>query len=344
LSIERNKWKFDLTVLQKGDVLFTRSNFVGTGVAKVTKGQFGHVMLYLENTIIHADTRGVWSKNPQRIIMNNQSRLAVYRLKNSLAVESLQRVEDYARSRVGGIYSIPQAAKSLQKPVRKVTDRYLIDRQFCSRLVAQSFASADVRLVYNIDYCTPNEIAASILLQEVPGAVIPANALDIEFSKTPDFNLEIQAETYKWLNKVRALSEKHQLRPVHAQSDVAQWVLDYPQFDAKICEYIQGTKYLSLCNSDKRKKPWRYNPFLMLEVLVGTQSPEVTLTREHHENQLNLGRIFREYLKAIQNARSGLGYFMLEKQLQKNRLDQMYEWKIAVEYAAKVIGSQLPDD
>ncbi|MCA3149436.1 MAG: hypothetical protein ING18_10210 [Burkholderiales bacterium] len=116
---EKKKWKFDLTVLQKGDVLFTRSNFIGTGIARVTKGQFGHVMLYLDGVIIHAETKGVWSKNPQRIIMNEQSRLAAYRLKNPLSAESLQRIEDYARSSVGGIYSIPQAAKSLQKKSEK---------------------------------------------------------------------------------------------------------------------------------------------------------------------------------------------------------------------------------
>ncbi|MCA3157253.1 MAG: hypothetical protein ING14_07010 [Burkholderiales bacterium] len=66
--------------------------------------------------------------------------------------------------------------------------------------MAQSFAVVDVNLVCNIDYCTPNEIAASMLLQEVPDAIVPASAADINFSRTPDFNLKIQLETYKWLN------------------------------------------------------------------------------------------------------------------------------------------------
>lgn len=339
VHLKKKKWKFDLAVLQKGDVLFTRSKFVGTGIAKATNGQFGHVMLYLDSMIIHADTKGVWSKNPQRILMNDQSRLAAYRLKNPLSVEYLQQIESYARSRVGSLYSIPQAVKSIQNPIKKTTDRYLLDRQFCSRLLAQSFAEVGINLVADINYCTPNEIADSALLQEVSNAVVLASAGDIDFCATPDFNLEIQVETYKWLNQVRALSEKHKLRPVYAQSDVSQWVIDHPQFDAVICDYIQGTKYLTLYDADNRKNPWRYMPILMLETLSSSPSPEAALAFERSQNQLNLEQINNERLKAIQNARSGLGYCKLEEQLQTNRLVQMCKWKIAVDYASQIIGS-----
>lgn len=340
MPLKKKKWKFDLAVLQRGDVLFTRSKFVGTGLAKATNGRFGHVMLYLDSMIIHADTKGVWSKNPQRILMNDQSRLAAYRLKNPLPMESLQQLESYARSRVGSLYSIPQAFKTIQKPLKKATDRYLLDRQFCSRLLAQSYAEVGVNLVADINYCTPNEIADSALLQEVYNAVVPASAGDIDFCATPDFNMEIQIEAYKWLNKVRALSEKYQLRPVYAQSDVGQWVLDHPQFDGEICDYIQATKYLSLYDADKRKNPWRYTPILMLATLSSSPSPEAALAFESSQNRLNLERVNGERLKAIQNARSGLGYFKLEEQLQTNRLVQMYQWKSAIEYTSQIIGSQ----
>lgn len=340
MPLKKKKWKFDLEMLQKGDVLFTRSKFVGTGIAKATKGRFGHVMLLLDSMVIHADTKGVWSKNPQRILMNDQSRLAAYRLKNPLSEESLQRIESYARSRVGSLYSIPQAYKSIQKPIKRTTDRNLLDRQFCSRLLAQSFAEAGVNLVSDIDYCTPNEIADSELLHEVSNAVVPASAVDIEFCATPDFNMEIQIETYKWLNQVRALSEKHQLRPMFAQSDVAQWVLDHPQFDAVICDYIQCTKYLSLYDADKRKNPWRYTPILMFAKLISHPFPETVLAFECKQNHLNLERVNSDRLTAIQNSRSGLGYCKLEEQLLTNRLALMYEWKRAVDYASQFIGSQ----
>lgn len=337
MPINKKKWMFDLAVLQKGDVLFTRSKVFGTGIAKATKGRFGHVMLYLDGMIIHADTKGVWSKNPQRVLMNDQSRLTAYRLKEPLSEDSLEKIEFYARSRVGSLYSIPEAVKSLQKRPSRATDRYLLDRQFCSRLVAQSFAEIDVNLVADFDFCTPNEIAESALLQEVPYAVVPASSTDVAFYKTPDFNMEIQVETYRWLNQVRALAEKHQLRPIYAQSDVGQWILDYPQFDAEVCGYIESTKYIALNDADKRKNPWRYHPQLMLKVLMDSPSPEDALAFESHQNKLNLDRINGERLKAIHNAQSGLGYFKLEERLQTYRLAQMFMWKEAVEYASQVI-------
>lgn len=338
MPLNKEKWIFDRAVLKKGDVLFTRSKFVGTGIAKATNGRFGHVMLYLDNMIIHADTKGVWSKNPQRILMNDQSRLAAYRLKKPLSSDHLERIEMYVRSRVGSLYSIPHALQSLHKHRERISDRYVLDRQFCSRLVAQSFAEVGVNLVADFDFCTPNEIAKSKLLEEVEHAVVLASAGDIAFHKTPDFNLEIQIETYRWLNQVRSLAEKHQLRPVHAQSDVAQWVMDHPQFDAEICRYIQSTKYLTLYDADKRKNPWRYNPKMMLAVLKVSPSLEKDLAFERCQNDLILRRIHFERLKAIENAKSNLGYFKLEEQLLTKRLALAFMWKESVDYAENVIG------
>ena len=337
MPLNKQKWMFDRTVLQRGDVLFTRSKFVGTGIAKATNGRFGHVMLYFDNMIIHADTKGVWSKNPQRILMNEQSRLAAYRLKNTLSADHLQRVESYARSRVGSLYSIPQAVQSLKKQKERISDHYLLDRQFCSRLVAQSFAEVGVNLVSDFDFCTPNEIAESTLLEEVQHAVVLASAEDMDFHKTPDFNMEIQVETYRWLNQVRSLAEKHQLRPVYAQSDVAQWVLDHPQFDAEICRYIQRTKYLTLYDADKRKNPWRYHPQLMLAVLNASPSAEMALAFERSQNDLILKQIHHERIKAIENEKSGLGYCKLEEQLLTKRLALTFMWKESVDYAIRVI-------
>jgi hypothetical protein len=330
---------FDRSVLKKGDVLFTRSPVVGTGIAKVTKGQFGHVMLYLEDLIIHADLKGVWSKNPQRILMNEQSRLAAFRLKASLFEAYLERIESFARRRVGSIYSVPQAFQSLKKHPEEIAERYVLHTQFCSRLVAQSFAEVGINLVANIDFCTPNQIAESPLLYEVANAVVQASADDIEFTKTPDYNIKIQIETYRWLAKVRALAEKRNLKSVNAQSDVGQMVFDNPHLDGEICSYIQATQYLKLYDSDEEKNPWRYNPHLLLEVITSSPSPSLRLAVESNLCKNNFERASEERLRAIQNARSGLGYFVLEERLQTNRFIQMVKWRDALDYVNRVIGT-----
>lgn len=339
MSVIKKKWMFDRSVLKKGDVLFTRSPAVGTSIAKVTKGRFGHVMLYLEDLIIHADLKGVWSKNPQRILMNEQSRLAAFRLKGSLSEAHLERIESFARRRVGSIYSVPQAIQSLKIRPDEIAERYELHTQFCSRLVAQSFAEVGINFVAHFDFCTPNEIAESPLLHEVANAVVQASADDIAFTKTPDYNMKIQIEAYRWLTKVRALAEKRNLTPVNAQSDVGQMVLDNPHLDATICSYIQATQYLKLYDSDEQKNPWRYNPHLMLNAIASTPTPSSSLVVERNLCQMNFQRVGEERLKAIKNARSGLGYFVLEEQLQTNRFIQMVRWRDALDYVSQVIGT-----
>lgn len=67
--IDKKKWMFDWAVLQNGDVLFTRRKVVGTGIAKATKGRFGHVMLYLDGMVTHIDiNKDVWSRNCQEFL------------------------------------------------------------------------------------------------------------------------------------------------------------------------------------------------------------------------------------------------------------------------------------
>lgn len=326
----KKKWMFDRDVLQKGDILFSRSPYTGTSIAKVTKGRFGHVMLYLGDTIIHADTKGVWSKNPQRILMNEQSRLAAFRLKKPLSADHLHRVETFARLRIGSIYSIPQAINSLKKRPDEIAERYELHTQFCSRLVGQCFAEVGVNLVSDFDFCTPNQIADSELLTELEGCVAEANEDAIQFNKTRDFNSELQRETYRWLSQVRALAMKKNLKPVSAQHEVGELVLTNPHLDAEVCRYVEATKYLKLSGIDMRVNPWRYNPILLMHVLRSTPSFKTALAEERKINESNLRRFEKERLKANHNARSGLRYFALEQQLYTKLVAQMHIWKDAL--------------
>lgn len=337
MSLMKRKWMFDRSALQKGDILFTRSEFTGTGIAKATKGNFGHVMLYLDDMVIHADLKGVYSKNTQRILMNKKERLAAFRLKESLSSQHIERIESFARSRVGSIYSIKEAVQSLKNRTNEIVHRYELNTQFCSRLVAQSFADAGINLVDDFDFCTPNEIAKSHLLTEVGNAVIQAGVEDIEFSKTEDYNLQLQKETYKWLEKVRELAEKRHLKPVKSQTDVGQMVLDYPKLDGEICSFIRETKYLDFYDVDERKNPWRYNSLLMFKLIGSNPSFRKILADERALNYSILKRVSEERRKAIHNAQSGLQYFLLEEDLQTMRLAQMNKWKDAIDYVSHIM-------
>lgn len=212
-----------------------------------------------------------------------------------------------------------------------------MDRQFCSRLVAQVFAQAGINLVADFNFCTPNEIAESNLLMEIPDAVRLAEREDIAIAESPDYNRQIQKECFRWLNKIRELAEKHKVRQITSQSDVGKWILEYPRFDEDVCSYINETEYISLFDSDRRKLPWRYDPQLMLEYLISCPSPIEAYNFERQENQKNYSRVYQGRLVAIQNARSGLGYFKLDELLQTMRLGEMIAWRDALDYAEAVM-------
>ena len=331
----KQKWLFDLKKLQPGDLLFSRSKIVGAGIARMTGGRFGHVMLYLGDIIIHADVKGVWSKNPQRLLVNGKSRLAAFRLKSQLSQERLKYIEMQARARVGSLYSIPDAVNSLPLIPSRASDRFIMDRQFCSRLVAQIFAQAGVDLVSNFNYCTPSEITDSKLLTEIPDAVIKANDADIDLYESHDFNRQLQKETFRWLNEVRRLADKHRVRQINTQADVAGWILEYPQFDKEVCSYIKATKYLSFYDADRRNLPWRYNPQLMIEALMAQKSPIEAYRSERHQNNSNYCRIFNDRLIAIGNSKLGYEYFKLEESLLTKRLIEMVAWRDVLDFAGK---------
>lgn len=357
MDLKHRKWKFSEQKLKKGDLLFTRSKLVGDSIAKATKGDFGHVMLYLGNTVIHADTNGVWSKNTQRILVRDPSRLAAYRLKKPLSQEQLEKIENFARNKVGSIYSIPEATQSvpfLRRKKLKRVHRNQSDRQFCSRLVAQSFSDAQIYLVDNVDYCTPVDIAQSNLLEEIPDAVVQANDEEIAFYKTKDPNLKLQKATYSWLNKVRDLAEENKLGTVSTQAEVTLFLCKNPQFDNVVCDYINATEYVSLYDFDKVKNPWRYDGKKMLEHLynkcynnyynnniiynIDYSYYSLCFAKQFIDFETNLcepqmRRIFEELAKMDVNYENKkLEYFKLEIDLFIKRLELEIQHKRAILY------------
>jgi len=325
------KWLFDTDKLRPGDILFSRSPYVGKIIAKSTKGAYSHVMLYVGDSLIHAEPNGVWSKNPQRLLVDDPSRLSAYRVKEQISGEALQILENFARTKVGGLYSIPQAVSTVRRAATAVAN----DEQFCSRLVAQSFQAIGVNLVDVPDFCTPNQIAKSPLLEPVIDCVREASAADISFSETEDYNLQLQKETYIWLKKVRKLSERRKLRAIVAQNDVGAMVLENPSLDHVVSNYVRSTRYLDFSDIDRSRNPWRYDVRLFLEKVGSHPSPMHVVSRERAINESNIRRHEINLLAAANNAKSGLEFFGMELELAHKILDEMYEWRGVMEEAER---------
>ncbi len=219
-------------------------------------------MLYVGGTVIHADGAGVYSKNPQRIYSKKKDGLAVYRLKEKPTKELIEEICKKARSEVGKLYDLKGAISSISNG----TDKSAEHKQFCSKLVALAFQAGGIIFEKSIDKMTPNDFCQSNLL-ELKDHVIPMSEYDQIFAQSPDYNLELQIETFEWLSKARDIAFKKRKRIIGSISNVFEYLIDYPEDDDTFCKLIDESRYYEFANIDKEINPDRYDLLLFKEHL-----------------------------------------------------------------------------
>lgn len=73
--------------LEAGDIILTGGkSMVGALVKVITFSRFSHAMIWVDSTLIHSDSGGVYSKNPQRMLFQSRSQVKVLRLKRQVMV------------------------------------------------------------------------------------------------------------------------------------------------------------------------------------------------------------------------------------------------------------------
>ncbi|WP_049827926.1 YiiX/YebB-like N1pC/P60 family cysteine hydrolase [Pseudomonas sp. URIL14HWK12:I6] len=252
----------DISKLEVGDILLTSVGAIpSVGIRKLIKSDYSHAMLYVGGgSYIHSDLTGVHADNLQRLLLDSPCRATVLRVERLNRSSIVSEVVTYARRKVGTQYSKREAAGVIVKKLRSD----LKNRQFCSRLVALAFAEAAFPLVADANYCTPQDIFESSVLIEVPECVREASPSEVEFANS--FNpLEVQRRgTNQFLEDVRKISGLD----IQMHEQVAQCVVDHPEYDAAISEALQRSGYLDFWRLDVSINPWRYSSesFLNLDI------------------------------------------------------------------------------
>lgn len=337
------KFGFNLDVLRPGDILLSVDDSkISRGIARFTGGEFSHAMFYVGNSFIHAMTDGVYSKNPQRYLRDDASHLAAFRLLPEYSAKAdFGPACQFVRSQVGALYSIPQAM--MAGPKKKLSTAEKSGKQFCSRLVAQAFDSIGISLVDNVNYCSPNELARSHLLQRVENATKQLNEEEIAFSKTFDANAVIQKRTYQWLDKTRRLALRRGITPISTQTDVLPMLIAYPSLDNTVSGYMANSGYADFYDWDRKKNPWRYDS----ETFLATTADEDLLPSLNHEWKILQPDIERhgtslaaslENLSRFQHLR----YVHLAHDLAVKLFNETDLRRKAVEETARVLGVKLP--
>ncbi|MDE5422637.1 hypothetical protein L3073_10505 [Ancylomarina sp. DW003] len=297
---------FEIEKLRLGDIILIKSETrISQMVRRLTQSQYSHAILYVDIcSVIDSDGYGVQSNNIHRRLVAKENDAVVLRLKDENKNSVLNKVEVFARRKIGTEYSTEEAKIALISKELKAKES---NRQFCTRFVAQAYHNAGIDLVENPDYCVPEELLNSDELQIIDGVLREASEKEIEFANSEN-PLAKQMEIHKNIfQRARELSGLD----IQTFENVNQVIIDMPEIDSELTDFVRNSGYLTMMEYDVEKNPWHYNAKKMIEhyntpeVIVDTSmffASTESKTRERLNMSINaliqLDKNFpREYFK-----------------------------------------------
>lgn len=248
--------------LAVGDIILTTTGLkVSQGIRLITTSDISHAMLYVDScSVIDATSEGVHARNTQRILLEDNHAVHVLRLKSPLNDCDLNTVCDFVRSCVGTEYSTLEAVGSA--PVLRDVLAFIGwrdawgDKQFCSRLVAQAFAKVGIELVSNANFCTPNDLLESPLLEKVPDATRMALAADLRFNADAgaDMNSRMRETTNAFLKSARARDAA-----IQDFDDVIKHLINNSTEDDFFVKALTESGYLTVWQMEFDLTPWHFD-------------------------------------------------------------------------------------
>ena len=250
--------RIQIDSVQPGDILFTsRPGKISKMIRVATNSMVSHAMICVQHSsVIDSTSDGVQARNLQRELFNDDERAFHFRLKKPPSSHVLEQIIDYARSEVGARYSNSEAVRSVA-PGPSPRSR----RQYCSRLVARAYKIAGIELVPDADYCSPEDLLRSPLLNELP----------VEFSS-------VSVEELAWMsdppNLIQAMHDAQNAVLDAARSvdpdvenfnDLCYFLVRRPNEDQVIAAALESSGYLDIWKMEVNKHPWRYTYELMDE-------------------------------------------------------------------------------
>lgn len=309
-----------ISELEKGDILLTSENSATSkAVRKSTGSNFSHAILYVgSGSYIHSDANGVHSGNLQRLLFDASENVTVLRVKCDQ--ETINQACIFARSKIGTTYSVRSAVNAKLKASKRKNE----NRQFCSRLVAQAYEYAGVKLVDDASFCTPQEILESQSIQEVPGKVRKATDEEIKFANSEN-PIEKQSNiTNEILSKVRKLTKKD----IQSLEQITQYVIENPVHDQQISKIYRDSGYLTMWEYEITKNAWRYDGrvFLNLPLPINELIEMAKFEKDSAQERLGLYKHNLEqyfYINEIHKLEYSSIHFDLYKKLVENTLDNI---------------------
>lgn len=320
--------KLNEQALKVGDIILTTSTSkISKAIRTATRSDISHAMVYVQShSVIDATDEGVQARNTQRLPFDDECAVHVLRLRDGLTVEQANKICQHVRSQIGTEYAVKEAVRSVLGGVRDWPRR-----QFCSRLVAQAYASAGVTLVGDPNYCSPAELKNSSALVDVPNAVIPISAAELALW---DDREDVPQRMRDAINTV--LDGARKKNPdIQSFDDLNRHIIEHPEDDQYVCELLNSSGYMTVWQSEMDKNPWQYDLRLMNrlrdaameEYCWATLADEEAGPSRYYLNRAGYAHLAKNFNRRTFDA--FLDLYGLLATLHRKRVDVAADWLIA---------------
>lgn len=312
----------DLKLLPADIILSTQNHHVSKAIRAATGSDISHAMIYVAScSLIDSTGEGVHARNTRRVFFDDHSAVHVRRLAAGLSGPQRNLVINYARSRIGTRYSKREAVRSSLGTTKSPSRQ-----QFCSRLVAQAYARAGIRLVHSPDYCTPDDIKNSTLLVAVSDALIPVSDAQVAHVESDfDTNDVMRDVTNKLLDAARKRSTS-----IECFDDIDAYLVAHPDDDEFFAKLYEESGYLTAWEVEYNKNRWQYE-FPLLVSMPGSRADKraycVEVIRDHSEMLVRREENRTGY--TILHIQHGLRTFA--------KLESLYEKLVDLQFARRAV-------
>lgn len=262
--------RINIDLLQKGDIILTTAEHkISKVVRMVTNSDISHAMICISyGTIMDSTQEGVQARNLQRLFYPEKASIHILRTKTLQDQGVLDKIIQFARAATGTPYSKAQAVGTMNPFAGKGSSK-----MFCSRMVARAYASVGLHLVKNPDFCSPEDIRRSSLLEELNPASVTVSQNEIQFFKElPDQTEVMRNATNKLLKTVKDFAPS-----VEKVNDIDSLLLADPTLDARIASAYQASRYLECWEQEILIYPWRYDENVFSRLYLGTSDKQELL-------------------------------------------------------------------
>jgi hypothetical protein len=183
--------------------------------------------------------------------------LHVLRPKTEVTPVQLDQICQFVRQAIGSEYTTREAVRTAVGGSDQWTRK-----QFCSRLVAQAYASAGIKLVNDANYCAPADLANSPALVAVSNAIeTVSDAEAARWAAHPDL-------TGTMRNAINAVLEGARKKDKNIQTfeDVTPYLVRHPEEDAYFAALLASSGYLTVWQPNTERNRWQYEDALLAEL------------------------------------------------------------------------------